>query len=118
MWSTSRCPTSATISSRIASSSRPNASACSPVSVAVVVMCFLSSKPELEIGERARDAQLDLLVALARHGAGDEVAHRAGAFGRRAALADAHAAAVLGPLAGALELVEERGALAHGAVPA
>src|SRR6476619_7304554 len=104
MWSTSRWPRSATISARSASSSRPNASACSRVSVvAAVVMIVLPSQVEVEIGQRRGDAQLDLLVGLARHRARHEVAHRARALGARAGTADAHAAAVSRPLAGALE---------------
>src|SRR5689334_821490 len=116
MWSTSRWPRSATISARSASSSRPKASACSRVSLRAV-MIVLPSQVELEIGQRRGDAQLDLLVGLARHRARHEVAHRARALGARAGAADAHAAAVSRPLAGALERFEQRAVVADGALP-
>src|SRR6516225_1552821 len=118
MWSTSRWPRSATISARRASSSRPKASACSQVSVvAAELMIVLSSQVQLEIRERRGDAQLDLLVALARDRARHEVAHGARALGARAGAADAHAAAVLRPLAGALERFQQRAAVGDGAMP-
>src|SRR4051812_41040428 len=106
----------------MASSSRPKASASSRVRVlAAAVMRLLRSQKrcsqrELEVRERLRDAELDLLVGGARHFARDEVAHGAGALGAHAGLADADAATVPRALAGALEPFEQRAAVADGAL--
>src|SRR5437016_2843472 len=76
MWSTSRWPRLATTSWRRASSSRPKASASARVRVllgSVGVMGKTPLQAQLEVGARNGDAELDVLVGLARDDAGDQV---------------------------------------------
>src|SRR5690348_11649173 len=108
MYLRSAEPRSSTTRCRIASSSRPSSSICSSVSVMVFVM-VISSEVYDDVPDRHGDAQLDLLLRLGVHVAGQDVAGAAGGLHLRAGEADAHPAAVFGGEAGRLRLLEQGG---------
>src|SRR5215208_7014053 len=110
-----------------ASSSRPNASACSGVIVMVlpatvfemdfcgakvvtVMTCplwsFSISQREVDVTDGDGHADLHVFLVTARHHAGGQVFHHAACLAAGAAVADAHAASAFGGQAGGLGLRE------------
>src|ERR1700761_1365991 len=99
----------------MASSSRPNASACSRVRAIVLLDISFSPRSSLEsnfdIADRDGHADLHVFVRAGRDRAGGQVSYGAGGLAPGAGVTDAHPASVLGCQAGGLGLFQQRAAV-------
>src|ERR1700722_4521431 len=117
MWSASRWPRAALPRCLMASSSAPNASACS--GVIVILGCdmigaswsVMGLKGNVDVTDGNGHANLHVLVGCCRHRTGGQVSHDTAGLAACAGVADAHPASAGGVQPGRFGLLQQRPAV-------
>src|SRR3984885_10092669 len=119
MWSASRWPRSAITRSLMASSSAPNASACSEVRLILGCDMIGASKSlaglqrDVDIADGNGHADLHVLAGCCRHRTGGQIAHYTAGLAACAGVADAHPASAVRVQPGRFGLLQQWAAIIY-----